>query len=335
MSQPVAEREFADEIEPYRRELRVHCYRMLGNFDEAEDLVQETFLRAWRGRADFEGRSSLRAWLYRIATNACLDFLRRHTRRPESYQPIRGMNHGDGPPPARITWLQPYPDELLDGPAPEADQPEMAAVTRETLELVFLAAIQHLPPKQRAVLILRDVLDWPAAETAGLLEMSVASVNSALQRARPTLRRHLPERRTEWSVAVAPTAEERAILHRYMAVAQRADVASMAELLAADARLTMPPNPLWFTDRAAILDFVRPVFDVDGPQYFGEWRHVPTVANRMPAAAGYIRRPWDTVFRAQLLDVLRVVDGKIAEITTFDPHLFPRFGLAMTLQPGW
>jgi RNA polymerase sigma-70 factor (ECF subfamily) len=305
---------------------------MLGNFDEAEDLVQETFLRAWRARDTVADQANLRAWLYRIATNACLDFLRRNTRRPQRYEPLPGVAHGDGPPPARITWLQPFPDELLDSPAPGEQQPDALAVSRETIELVFLAAIQHLTPRQRAVLILRDVLEWPAAEAAGLLEMSVASVNSVLQRARPALRKHLPERRGEWGVAIAPTAQERAILDRYLDAALREDVAAMADLLSADARLTMPPNPLWFSGREAILNFVRPVFDRTGPDYFGQWRHLPTVANRMPAAAGYIRRPGSTVFQAQLLDVLRVEDGRIVEITTFGAASFPAFGLPPTLD---
>lgn len=159
-------------------------------------------------------------------------------------------------------------------------------MSRETLELVFLAAIQHLPPRQRAVPILRDVLGWPATDTAALLEMSVAAANSALQRARPTLREHLPRRRTQWSVSTEPSREEREILRRYMAVAERADTAAMSDMLSEDARLTMPPNPFWLVGREAIMAFVAPVFDQSSPQYFGAWRHLPTSANRQPAAAG-------------------------------------------------
>ncbi|SFJ31063.1 sigma-70 family RNA polymerase sigma factor [Amycolatopsis sacchari] len=312
---------FAGLVEPHRGELRVHCYRMTGSYDDADDLVQETLLKAWRHRDDLEDLDSVRSWLYRVATNACLDFLRRAQRRPLQYEPVPGIDSGDGEPPARFPWLQPYPDEA---------DPDVAAVSRETIELVFLAAIQFLPPRQRAVLILRDVLDWPADETAKLLGMTVPAVNSALQRARPTLRERLPGRRADWSLGQAG-AEERETLRRYMAAAEHADVSAMAELLSADAVLTMPPNPVWFTGRDAIIRQVGPVFDPGSPRYFGEWRYLPTSANRMPAAAGYVRRPGTAVYRAQLLDVLRVENGHVAEITTFEPHLLPAFGLPLTL----
>jgi RNA polymerase sigma-70 factor, ECF subfamily len=193
---PSDEVAFAELAERHRHELRVHCYRMLGSFDDAEDMVQETFLRAWRKRADFEGRSSFRAWLYRIATNACIDDARRpqrvlpHQLEPASYPAV------PMPPRNDLPWLQPFPDQLLEVAAPREAEPDAVALRRETIELAFLVAIQHLPPRQRAVLILRDVLGWPAKEAAEVLDMSVASVNSALQRARPVLREHLPERRT-------------------------------------------------------------------------------------------------------------------------------------------
>ncbi len=319
---PQDEAAFAATLEPHRKELRVHCYRMLGSYDDAEDLVQETFLRAWRNREGFEGRATFRAWLYRIATNACLDFLRRNNRRPTRYDPMPGT---DAEPPDRIAWLQPYPDE----PVSAEPVPDAALVSRETLELVFLAAIQHLPPRQRAVLILRDVLDWPAADTAELLDMTVASVNSALQRARPTLRERMPDR-LAWKAD--PSEEERKVLDRYMEAAVNSDVTLMAELLAEDALLTMPPAPIWFRGRQTILDFVTPVFDTNSPQWFGRWRHLPTWANGQPAAAGYVQRPGTTVYRAQNLDVLRVEAGNIVEITTFEPHLLPAFGLPLTLR---
>ncbi|MBN6039179.1 sigma-70 family RNA polymerase sigma factor [Amycolatopsis sp. 195334CR] len=312
---------FAGRIEEHQRELRVHCYRMVGSYDDAEDLVQETFLRAWRGRDGFEGRSSFRAWLYRIATNTCLDFLRRNKRAPLPYDELPGVEQLGGPP-QFLPWLQPYPDAQLD---------ELAE-TRETMELVFLAAIQHLPPKQRAVVILNDVLGWKAAETAELLETSVASVTSALQRARPTLRERLPERRADWTRATAPTEEEQAVLRRYMAAATGdGDVRAMAELLREDVLLTMPPNPLWFSGRDTLLEFVSQSLDPASPTYFGSWKHLPATANRLPAAAGYVRRPGTRIYRAQVLDVLRIEDGKVAEITAFEPHLFPAFGLPLTL----
>ena len=324
---------FADLLEPYRRELQVHCYRMTGSYDEAEDLVQETFLKAWRSREAFEGRASVRTWLYRIASNTCLDHLRRHQRVPHTYERLPGMEHGEGEPPARIEWLQPYPDELLaDRPAEEAG-PEAQALSRETVELVFLAALQHLPPRQRAVLILRDVVGLPAEETAGLLELSTASVNSALQRARPALREHLPAgRRTEWAPTTVPTRQEREVVERYRAATERLDVAAMADLLAADAKLTMPPNPYWFVGRKAIIDFVALSLDPASPQFFGHWRHRPTRANGQPAVAGYVQRPGTTIYRAQALDVLRIEDGRIAEITTFEPHLLPAFGLPLKIS---
>jgi RNA polymerase sigma-70 factor (TIGR02960 family) len=311
-----AELDFAALVEQHRRELRVHCYRMVGSYDDAEDLLQETLLKAWHKRESFAGRSTVRAWMYKIATNVCLDFLRRHQREPQRYEPLPGMDHGKGPAPARITWLQPYPDE-----------PEAAAVSRETIELVFLSAIQHLPPRQRAAFILRDVLDLPAVEAADMLDMSVAAVNSALQRARPTLRQHLPEERTRDA-----TADERLTLQRYMYVAEHADVAAMAGMLREDVRLTMPPNPLWYVGRQAILNAVGPVFDPTSPAYAGRWKHLPTRANGQPAAAGYLQRPGTTVYRAQVLDVLRIEAGGIAEITSFEPHLFPAFGLPMTVR---
>jgi RNA polymerase sigma-70 factor (ECF subfamily) len=317
--------------ERYRRELQVHCYRMLGSFEDSEDLVQETLLRAWRRRDTFEGRSTFRAWLYRIATNACLDFLERHPRQPVPRQPAPGLDPQAALPPAAIPWLQPYPDRLLEPSAPSDAEPDNAIVAKETIELAFLAAIQHLPPRQRAVLILRDVLGWPANETAALLEMTVAAVKSALQRARPTLKQHLPEQRLDWAPSGTPTAQERALLQRYVDAHQRADLNTLAELLREDALLTMPPHPIWFVGRASIMAFTADVFDPASPMYHGQWRSLPTWANRQPAAAHYVRRPGDDCYRAQVLDVLRVEHGLVAEITAFVPELFPAFGLPPAL----
>ncbi|MGW7405746.1 RNA polymerase subunit sigma-70 [Streptomyces sp. NPDC054833] len=324
----LGETDFATLAEAHRREIQVHCYRMTGSYDDAEDLVQETFLRAWRARETYRGRASSRTWLYRIATNACLDFQRRTARRPRRYEPIPGMNHGTGEPPARLTWLQPYPDEQL--PSAEADQPETAAVSHETVELVVLAAIQHLPARQRAALILRDVLGLTAAETAGALDTTVASVNSALQRARPALRDQLPGGRDDWS-PVPPGERERAVLKRYMAAAEQLDFAAMTDLLTEDVTLTMPPNPFWFVGRDALLDFLRPSLDPASPMFLGHWRHRPARANGRLAAGGYVRRPGTNVYRAQVLDVLRFDGDRIAGITSFEPHLFPAFGLPLRL----
>ncbi|WP_424532983.1 RNA polymerase subunit sigma-70 [Sphaerisporangium viridialbum] len=326
---------FAGLVERYRRELRVHCYRMVGSFEESEDLVQETFLRAWRKREGFQGRSSFRAWLYRIATNACIDFLDRHPRRPLPREAAQASD-APGAPPDEIRWLQPFPDRLLEPAAAGDVEPDAAAVGKETIELAFLVAIQHLPPRQRAVLILRDVLGWSAKESSAALGLSVASVKSALQRARPTLRTHLPRRREEWAPSTPATAQERALLRRFMDAHERADTAAFARLLSEDVRVTMPPLPFWFSGRKAVADFTAHVFGPGSPLYQAQWRSVPTRANRQPAVAGYVRLPGETEYRAQVLNVLRVEDGKIAEITVFEPHLFPAFDLPLTLSqlPG-
>ena len=272
--------------------------------------MQETLLRAWRGRDSLEHHDWFRAWLYRIATNACLDALRRRARQPASLESSF----------AELPWLQPYPDRMLDEVAPSDEQPDAVVVARETIELAFLAVIQLLPPRQRAVLILREVLDWSAAETAALLETSVASVNSALQRARATLR----EQRAGWA-ASEPSKDERALLDGFIASHESGDYAAAAALLREDVRVTMPPQPFFYVGRDALVPLQRMAVEM------GEWRLVPTASNRQPAAASYLRRPGDTVFRAFKLDVLRIVDGAIAEITTFSSDLFTAFGLGETL----
>ena len=303
---------FAELAERHRRELHVHCYRMLASFEEAEDAVQETLLRAWRSRESFEG-SLLRAWLYKIATNVCLDMLRRSSRR------LATMHNF-----SEVRWLQPYPDALLDEVAPSDDQPDAVIVERETIELAFLAAMQVLPPRQRAALIARDVLGWPAIETASLLETSVAAANSALQRARATMQEHLPARRSEWT-AGEPTAEERALLEQFIDAHQRGDAALAVSIASQDLRITMPPAPYLFEGLDTIAPLLRNALRE------GEWRLLPTLANRMPTAASYLRQDGDTQFRAFKFDVLRIENGLIAEITTFGPALFPAFGLPPTL----
>jgi RNA polymerase sigma-70 factor (ECF subfamily) len=205
-------------------------------------------------------------------------------------------------------------------------------VGKETIELAFLVAVQHLPPGQRAALVLRDVLGWSAKETAEALGTSVAAVKSALQRARPALKAHLPERRLEWAPSATPTAQERALVRRFIDAHQRADSVAFAQLLSEDVRLTMPPLPFWFAGRAAVAGFAEEAFRPGSPLYRGRWRSVPTRANRQPAVAGYIRMPSEVEFRAQVLNVLRVEDGKIVEITAFEPHLFPAFDLPLTLS---
>ena len=303
---------FAALTERHLRELHVHCYRMLASFEDADDAVQETFLRAWQSRDSFDGSSLFRAWLYRIATNVCLDMLRRRSRR------LTKMNSF-----AEVPWLQPYPDRLLDEVAPTEDQPDAVVVERETIELAFLAAMQVLPPRQRAALIVRDVLGRPASEAASLLETSVAAANSALQRARATMREHLPARRADWS-AGEPSAEERALLERFMDAHERCDAAAAVAIAAQDIRITMPPYMLCYEGLEAMAPLLERAFGEDRD---GDWRLVPTQANRMPTAASYLRRPGDSEFRAFKFDVLRIKDGAIAEITTFGTVLLPAFGL--------
>ncbi len=322
---------FAALFERHRGELQVHCYRMLGSLEDAEDLVQETFLRAWRRRASFgsDGRFAFRAWLYRIATNACLDVLRSRPRRVQAPELTKAGDPAAPPsPPADLPWLQPYPDRLLEPAAPAKEEPDSVAVARETIELAFIAAIQHLPPRQRAVLILRDVLGWSAKDSAALVESSVGSVNSALQRARATLREHLGERRSEWSLSSEPSEEELELLRRYVDAHERADADALAELLREDARLTMPPHPTWYEGREAIRIAAGKGFEPS----FGRLRSLVTAANRQPAAAHYLCPPGESEYRALALDVLRLEDGRVAEISSFVfPELFPAFGLAPLL----
>jgi RNA polymerase sigma-70 factor (TIGR02960 family) len=310
------EPEFAALANSHRRELHVHCYRMLGSFDEAEDAVQETLLRAWRALTTLERPENLRAWLYKIATNTCLDAIRRKDRRVDSYRSI-----------ADVTWLQPYPDHLLDAVVAPGGDPGEALVERETIELTFLAVIQLLPAPQRATLILREVLGWSAKEAADLLELSVPAVNSALQRARATLRDHLPsERRELWPSPEASEAERRA-LEGFIDAHQRGDTDAALALIADDVRVTMPPAGYLFDGRAAVV----PLIERAHSGADGEWRLVPTAANRQPAAASYLRAPGDAAFRAFKLDVLRIADGRIAEVTTFGSDRFEAFGLPPTL----
>jgi RNA polymerase sigma-70 factor (TIGR02960 family) len=309
------EPEFAAVAERHRRELHVHCYRMLASFDEAEDAVQEALLRAWRARGSVEDQGSMRAWLYRIATNVCLDAIRARSRQvPKGHA-------------AEVSWLQPYPDRLLDEIAPSDEEPENVAVRRETIELAFLVALQVLPPRQRAALLLRDVIGLPAAETASLLDTSVPAANSALQRARATLQQHLPARRQDWSAPPA-SAQERDLLERFIDAHERCDAQAAVAIASADLRITMPPYAHYFEGLAVVAAQLERAF---GPERDGDWRLLPTAVNRMPAAASYLRRPGDTLFRAFKLDVLRVVDGAIAEITTFGPWQFPALGVPPTL----
>ncbi|MGE3285063.1 MAG: RNA polymerase subunit sigma-70 [Pseudonocardia sp.] len=299
-------------FQAHRHELHVHCYRMLASYDEAEDAVQEAYLRAWKARDGFDG-TNLRAWLYTIATNVCIDATRRRVRAR-----------------TEVSWLTPYPDAVLDAGV-DTDGPDALAVARETIELAFLAALQVLPPRQRAALVAREVLGLPAAETAALLDTSVAAANSALQRARATMREHLPSHREDWA-SREPNPAERELLERFIDAHERCDAAAALSVAAQDIRVTMPPAPMCFDGRDALAPLLERAF---GPDRDGDWRLLPTAVNRMPAAASYLCRPGDTVFRGFKLDVLRVEGtevAEIAEITTFGWSWFARCGLPEVLD---
>lgn len=313
--------EFARLTEPFRRELLAHCYRMLGSVDEAEDLVQETYLRAWRSYGGFEGRSSVRTWLYQIATNACLTAVRRRARRP--LPSGLGGPGGDPSAPAgaggEVAWLQPIPDALV---TPESDDPAAVAVSRESLRLALIASLQYLPPRQRAVLILREVLDFPAAQVAGMLGMTTTAVKSALQRARTRLQQASP---AADQVAEPTAPEARALLEGYIAAFENADAAALERLLRRDATLELPPSPAWFAGGEAIAQARA------GLGSAGEWRMIPTAANGQPAAAAY-HRGADGVYHAYAIVVLTVSTAGIARLVVFgDTGLFPAFGFAQVL----
>jgi RNA polymerase sigma-70 factor, ECF subfamily len=301
---------------------------MLGSVHDADDALQETFLRAWKALPRFEGRSAPSSWLYRISTNVCLDAIARRPKRvlPVDYGPPAVPGADPGEPLDASVWVEPYPDEQLgveDGYA----GPEARYEQREAVELAFIAALQHLPARQRATLILREVLGFSAREAADSLETTVASVNSALQRARGTLRQHLPARRLEWAPHADPSEQERQVVQRFMEAMERTDAAAVAELLREDVIANMPPYPFWFQGRDANIRAMSMAFDPESPYYVGQWRCVPTGANMQPAVAFYVQRPGDSEFRAFAIDVLRIEDGQVAELTAFPQELFAAFGL--------
>jgi RNA polymerase sigma-70 factor (ECF subfamily) len=315
---------FAVLAERHRKEVRVHCYRMLGNFDDAEDLTQETFARAWRSHEAFEGRSTFRAWLYRIATNACLDAIKSKKRRVQVVD--GGPTAARSPSFDEVPWLQPFPDEFVPG----SNEPDVLVVAKETIELAFLAAIQYLAPRPRAVLILRDVLGWTASETADALGSTVPSVNSALQRARARLQELGRPGRLEWSPAQPPTEDERDLLRRYMDAHVRADASAVIELLGEEVRIAMPPEE-GFVGHAAVSGFFRDLLGKDNP---GDWLLVPTRANGQLAVANYIRAWGEQDYRAAVLDVLDIRDSRVIDIMTFHSEVFPIFGLPSVLSPS-
>jgi RNA polymerase sigma-70 factor (TIGR02960 family) len=318
---------FRELVDPYRSELQVHCYRILGSLQDAEDLLQETLLAAWRGLGRFEGRASLRAWLYRIATNRCLNALRDRGRRPKELPPM-----AQPPEPTRLSepiWLEPYPDVLLEGAADTAPGPEARYETREAIGLAFVTALQHLPPRQRAALVLRDVLGFGTAEVADMLGSTEASAKGALQRARATLEARIPAGGRE--LAPLPhSRRERAVVGRFVDAVEGGDTDAIVALLAEDAWLTMPPEPYEYQGRAAIAAFLH-----DRPALRGaRLRLVPTRANGQPAFGCFAPDPRAAIVRAYGLLVLTLEGDRISAITWFgDRGVFPHFGLPRTL-PG-
>ncbi len=320
---------FGELTDPYRRELQLHCYRILGSVQDAEDVLQETLLAAWRGLDAFEERSSVRAWLYKIATNRCLNALRDSGRRPQR-APVAPGSPGGWPEPSRRTeplWLEPYPDAFVNDMPDVSPGPEARYEIREALGLAFVAGLQQLPPRQRAVVVLRDVLGFRSAETADMLDSSEISVNSALQRARSTLSTLLPGDREH--APLPRSARERAVVGRFVDAFESADIKRLVELLADDAWLSMPPEPIEYQGREAIAGFYR------SRGWWGvqEARLMPTRANNQPAFGYYLRDPMASVAQIQGLVVLTLEGDQISRITRFrDAAVVPAFALPRSLR---
>jgi RNA polymerase sigma-70 factor, ECF subfamily len=317
---------FQNLIEPRRPELLAYCYRMLGSVQDAEDAVQEVLLRAWRGLGGFEARSSLRSWLYRIATNVSLSAIEQRPRRvlPIDYGPADPHNASPEAP-READWLEPFPDEALGvGGGPTA--PETSYELRESVELAFIAALQHLSANQRAVLILCEVLGFSSREVAELLETTTASVNSALQRARKLVEERLPEHSQQATLRALGDERLRELVGRYMQALEQGDIDTVVAMLTDDATWSMPPAPAWYRGHAAITAFLT-----DGPFQL-RWRHLRTRANGQPAVGCYAWHQETGRYVAQALDVLTLRGAQIAAVTAFtEPENFARFGLPKEL----
>jgi RNA polymerase sigma-70 factor (TIGR02960 family) len=318
------EQAFSELVEPYQRELQVHCYRILGSAQDAEDAVQETLLTAWRSLGGFEQRSSLHTWLYRIATTRSLNALRSASRRPPAEWPNPAVTPPEPTRLGEITWLEPYPDLLLDELPDTAPGPQARYEAREAISLAFVTALQLLPPRQRAALILRDVLDFRASEAADILAASEQSVESALKRARATLARQLPPPGQQ--PPLPHSRAEAELVDRLTRAFEASDVDGIVALLTDDAWLTMPPVPLEYQGRELIAQFFTMVFGL-GRRY----RVVATRANGQPAFGLYARDPQDPVLHAFGLNVITMTGEQISRIDRFDNSVFPRFGLPRSL----
>jgi len=323
--------EFASTVEYHRHELLVHCYRMLGSLQDAEDAVQETLLRAWRYRDSVKEGAPLRPWLYRVATNACLDAIARDERRAVLAARAAADDGWTGEP-DDVVWLGPIPNSVLEPATPPAKTPEAMTLMGETIEIAFLTVIQLLTPQQRAALILCDVLDWSAKDAADLLDLTVPAVNSALQRARVRLRERLPSRKPPWPANVDASAAERDLLKKYVEASESADFRAFESIIRADATFRMPPEPGVAEGREAMFRvWTEGGF---GSEAFGRLRCVLTHANLQPAVACYRCQPGDSTWRALAMDVLRIENGLVAEIVVFMPDNFAAFGLPMRMDPA-
>jgi RNA polymerase sigma-70 factor (ECF subfamily) len=324
------EKAFALLVERYQAQLRAHCYRLLGSLTDADDALQETMLRAWSGLARFEGRSSLRSWLYRIATNASLRIIEKRPKRvlPIDYGPAADPHVAFGEPLTESIWLEPYPDAELGVDAALLG-PDARYEQRESIELAFTAAFQHLPARQRAVLILRDVLGFSARETADALETTPVSVDSALQRARKAVEERVPGETQQATLSALGDSELRKIVERFADAWEHNDVDAVVAMLAEDARMAMPPWPSWYSGREAVATFLRG-WPLSARK---RWRVLPTKANGQPAVAGYLWDEQTRAYRAETINVLTLRGTRIEEITAFrSPDLFPLFGLPERLR---
>lgn len=328
--------QFSELTEPYRRELQVHCYRILGSLHESEDMVQETMLKAWKRLDTFEGRASFRSWLYKIATNSCLDFLdQKKSRRLLPFETLSPSDPGTPilPPNAEVSWLEPFPDEWLGDKS--VINPEARYTDSESISLAFLTALQTLPPRQRAVLILRDVLDFSANDTSEVLELTTSSVNSALHRARITLAQRYPRGQREDLTMASIDEKTQRLLNLFVHAWESADVNGLVALLKADAALAMPPSPSWYQGQSAIGTFVAATVFADGGMFSGNaaqrWRLLATRANGSPAFAIY-QRDEKNEYQPFGLIALTITGDQLSQIISFiDPSLPPLFGFPAKL----